>query len=243
MSKIKISKSFIHNFLIPVANVVDKATLTIKDGRISTVAASKSTGIILSISQDIDTDIDEMDIGIGNIKKFKIYLDTVTDLDNSDELIVNNNTIKYKSDKYRFTFHLLDSSITGKAKISKDLITNWSVDNSFVVSHESIREIIRIKAANKEADKVYFKFVEDGVYADVTDYAITNMDTTGYKIADSFVGNPNATGCPVSFDIIKCLSYHKNTPFKFKYTNRGGFLIQSIIDDTLISYVISEIKN
>jgi hypothetical protein len=240
---IKITDSFQKDFLSPISYVTDKVILKIKDGKMSVSTHTPDSVIIMHTTINIDSNLEEERINIGNIKKLKNHIDNATDLQDSDELIVESNKLRYKSNKWRFSLHLMEDGILPDSRMDVDKIAGFEASTTFDLSYASVREIIKLKSANSDAEKVYFKFTDEGVHADVTDYAISNIDESGVKIADSFVGDQNTLGCPVVFELIKLLSQHKGMDFIVKYNSRGAFLFQYATPDVTISYVISEVKN
>lgn len=243
---IRVDDKFIKSFLIPIENVADKALLKIKDGRISSSVVAPETSIIFYAETDIDTSVnDELMLAIANVRKLRTHLELATDLSDNDELELDGNLLKYKSKKWRFVLHLLDESIllSSSKIISKKAIDEFEHSHSFVIQPDIIKEIVRMKSANKEAEKVYFRFEDDGIYADLTDHSKPNMDLSGIKITDKYTGDTKQMGCPILFDMIRVLSRYKDIPFKVKYADRGVFMFQSIYNKVSINYIISENTN
>jgi len=244
MPFIKIDENFVPDFLTPLANIAEKVVLTVEDGKINATANSSDGTILLHIEKDMDYTLDdETNINIGDVVKFKNHVINATDLSDSDEIVLDANKLKYKSKKWRFTLHMFEDGILQKNTIPVSMIANFEYTTKFTLTSESIREIIKLKASNKEVDKVYFKFIDGNVYADVTDYSLDNMDVSGVMVAEDFDGETNMSGCPVDFELIKILSQNRKKDFVVKHAKRGVFLLQSVVNNCSISYILPELKN
>lgn len=255
MSKnyLKIDEAFNKMFLTPIGQIVERAVLTIGDGKIYSQCISRDIGVGVYIERDIETDLEVgYNINLGDVLKLRNHIQNATDLEDSADLIINKNTIKYKSTKWRFTIHLFDDGIITKNKSDVNKILQYPYTTKFNLSYQAIREILKLKAANKEAEKVYFSYTEDGVYADVTDYTQANMDKSGMLICDEFEGDENIIGCPLTFEVIALLSKNVGADYVVKHTGNqtggnpaqeGVFMLQTVVDGCSINYVASEIKN
>jgi hypothetical protein len=216
--------------------------LSIEGGKISSTVVSPESSIILHIETTIDTSIEEAEIGVSSVRKLRTHLDIGTDLSRSDELVLEGNKLKYDSGNWRFSLHLLDSSILIGPPFSKEKIKYFDYTHAFILDSETVKKIVKLRSANKEAEKVYFIFDEDGVYADITDHSTPNMDVSGLKITDKYEGDPKKIGCPILFDLIRAISRYKDIPFKVKY-NGSHFIFQTIYNKVSINYIIAENTN
>lgn len=230
------------DFLSPIESISSKVLLSINNDKISTIAVSPETGVILAIESDVESNMDGQKFAFADIRKFNTHLKKCTDLEDNNQIIIDANKVKYNSSKWRFTLTLLDESILGTPPFTRDKIDGFEIENSFVLRQDVIKELISLKAANKEAPKVYFKFLDDGVYADLTDYSISNTDVSGMKVCEKYTGGKNAVGCPVVFNVVQHLAKHKDTPFKVKY-NGKAFMFQTVKNGVSINYIISETTN
>lgn len=239
---IRIDERFIKSFLVPLENISEKALLSIEDGKISSTVVSPESGIILYAETNIDTNIEEAEIGVSSVRKIRTHLEIGTDLSKSDELVLDGNKLKYDSGNWRFSLHLLDVSILTGPPFSKEKIKHFDYSHSFILNNDVVKKIVKLRSANKEAEKVYFIFDEDGVYADLTDHSTPNMDVSGLKICDKYEGDSKKIGCPILFDLIRAISRYKDVPFKVKY-NGSHFIFQTIYNKVSISYIIAENTN
>ena len=213
MKYLTITQALITNFLHPLSIVVEKGIVSVLDDKITTCSRTPDNKIICHMSMDIDSNIGNHDFTIGNIARFKNLLDKATDLEENTKLEIKSNLVSYKSTRYRFKYHMLGDDIITRSHINMDNIKNFEILKSFVMSYEDIREIVKLKTLNQTADKVYFNFTETGVYATVTDKTIPNIDEATVLIADEFTGDVSILPSPISYDMIKILSQHRNTPF------------------------------
>jgi len=244
MNYLHIDKNFIKNFLNPISNVSEKGIINVDKNKVSSSVATPDGMIILYIINELHTESSTFNLNIGDISKLKNLLDGATDLDENNKIEISDTLLKYKSKKWRFKYHLLDDGIIKPISINVQKIKDFQANTSFELSMKSILEIVKLRALNKESDKIYFRFQEEvGVTATVTDYSITNTDEMSVLVTDTYEGDSNILGCPVYFEMIKILSQHRNIEkFRVKY-NGNAFLFQAIHENVMLNYIVSEIKN
>jgi hypothetical protein len=241
---IKITDEFITTFLSPIANVMDRAPFHIDDGKI-TVNLMNSNGDVafgLCFTMDIDTDITDTTINISDLTKFKNLLTKATELDSNDKLELDNNVLKYKSDKWRWKYYLFDGSLLQKTrKLKQEQLDNFNASVSFVIKPEVLMDIVKIKALHKNnSDKVYFKFTDDSISACITDYTSANTDELGVTVSDKFESDGELDQAILKFDLIKILSQHRGVPFKVKISKQA-IVFQTIWDGVKISYMSAQL--
>jgi hypothetical protein len=245
MLYLKITPQFIQNFLTPLANITDKVSLYIKDGKVTTCGMGGEGMVAYRYISEIDTNIEDELICISDLVRFKNLLNGSIDFDDNDKLEYVNNMLKYKSSRYKFKYYLMDSDIMGDSmSFSEDSIKNFQEEKSFIIKQEDLKSIIRTKSLHKIADisKVYFKFESDGVKVAITDHSIPNVDEIELFITDKYNGDEMQTPLPVTFDLIKFMAQHRGLPFKIKYSG-GKFLILTKTDEVNIAYVTSLLQN
>lgn len=244
MAYLKIDESLIKSVFTPLSFVAEKVVISIKDSKITTCTTTPDGMIILHLIKQVETDLDDVNFNIVDVKRLKNLLESATDLEDNDQLVLKGNVLQYKSKKWRFKHHLLDDGILKSMQINSKKIKEFGNKTSFTLTKENLKEIVKLKSLNPTCEKVYFKFTkDDGVVAVVTDYVITNSDEMSVEVCKDFDGEENSMGCPVYFEMIKILSQNRNVDeYKVKY-NGGAFLIQAVSDGVLLSYIVSEIKN
>jgi len=241
---IKLSRPFIENFLSPLSNVVDKAPFLIKDSKISTCCKNSSGEISVNFSMSIDTDIDDVTINVPDMVKFKNLLDRGTVLDDSDELVVHKNKLSYKSAKWRFNYHLLDSGLMKYMNLKSDVIDNFDSSLTFNLRPEVLSDIVKLKTFHKnKVEKVYIKLVDGAIYACLTDETIMNTDELSVLVTDNYdlCNKDNISNMIIKYDVIKILSQHRGVPFKIK-CSETAFLIQTIWNDVTITYITAKLR-
>jgi hypothetical protein len=241
-SYIKVTESFIKTFLTPLSNVVDKAPFLIKDSTISTCCKSPNGELTVSFSTPIDTNVDDKTINIPDIVKFKNLLDRSTILEDNDKLVINNNKLSYTSSKWRFKYHLLDSSLMKFKKLKSDVIDNFQTKLSFILEPQVLIDIVKLKSFHKnKVEKVYFKIIDGKIYACLTDETIASTDELSVMVRDKYELNGETTENVIKFDIIKLLSQHRGVPFKIKCSDHA-VLVQTKWDNVDIKYITSKLR-
>ena len=240
---IKITEPFIKNFLTPLANVVDKAPFFIKDSKISVCCKNPNGELTVSFSMPIETNIDNETINIPDIPKFKNLLDRSTILDDSDKLYIKNNKVSYTSSKWRFKYHLLDSSLMKHRELKSNVVDNFQSKLSFILEPQVLNDIVKLKSFHKnKVEKVYFKIDDDKIYACLTDETIASTDELSVLVRDKYqIDGQVLTENVIKFDIIKVLSQHRGVPFKIKCSDRA-ILVQSKWDDVDIKYLTAKLR-
>ena len=113
---LKNKKDFVTNFLGPVSNLNDMCVLHINDNKvICTVAAADST-IVSKAEIEVETDLENTKLNIPDIKKFIRVLDIIPD--EKISLKINENSLSYNNNGYKFKYHLLDDGIIKQPNIN-----------------------------------------------------------------------------------------------------------------------------
>lgn len=238
---IKITDTFIQSFLKPLSIAFQKAVLKIEDGKLLFSAFNDNDSIGFRYKMDIDTNIDEKKICIGNLSKFKNLLEKATDLNDSDEIIISNNCLRYTSTKWRFKHFLLDEDLFKVRNFNEKIIDHYNDKVSFIIPSQSILDIFQLRAFhNSDVDKVYIKKVDDNIYAFVTDYQRTNTDEMGVMITEKYEWDDTIDRILVPFEMFKVLKNHKKIPFKLK-SDGNSVLARTVDDGVDIVYIVSQL--
>ncbi len=240
---IKLTKPFIENFLSPLSNVVDKAPFLIKDSKISTCCKNPSGEVSVNFSMDIETDVDDVTINVPDMVKFKNLLERGTVLADSDRLNIHKNKLSYKSTKWRFNYHLLDSGLMKNMNLKPDIISNFDSSLTFNLKSDVLSDIVKLKTFHKnKVEKVYIKLIDDAIYACLTDETIMNTDELSVFVTDRYnlYDEDKLSNMIIKYDVIKILSQHRGVPFKIK-CSEGAFLIQTIWNGVTITYITAKL--
>lgn len=241
---IKLTKPFIDNFLSPLSNVVDKAPFLIKDSKITTCCKTPSGEVSVNFTMDIDTDVDDITINVPDMVKFKNLLDRSTVLDDSDKLMIHKNKVSYKSTKWRFNYHLLDSSLMKNMNLKPDVIENFDSSLTFILKPDVLSDIVKLKTFHKnKVEKVYIKIIDGSIYACLTDETIINTDELSVLVTDKYdlQDEDKLSNMVIKYDLIKILSQHRGVPFKIKCSEQA-FLIQTIWNGVTITYITAKLR-
>ena len=238
---ITISDTFIQSFLKPLSVIFDKGALKIENGNLLFSAFNGNDSIGFRYKMEIDSNVDDRTICVGNLSKFKNLLEKATDLEENDKLIISNNCLKYSSSKWRFKHFLLDESLATVRNFNENIIKDYDEKVSFLLNPEAILDVFQLKAFHtSDVDKVYIKNVDGKLFAFVTDYQKTNTDDMGVLLTEKFEWDNTVDRILIPFEMFKVLKNHKKVPFKLK-SDGNSVLARTIDDGVDIVYIVSQL--
>ena len=138
--KIKSKKDFIGNVLGPISNLNDKTIIKIEKDKLSSLTTSSDATLVLYSETKTEAEADR-NINIPDIKKFIRVLECV-DGDEMD-LDITSNNVKYASDNFKFTYHLLDDGIIKLPAINVKKINELKFDVTFKVLENKLSSLFK----------------------------------------------------------------------------------------------------
>lgn len=242
-------KDFLENILVPVSYISQNSNIKITDKSIFSLVSNEMFAFYCK--SDIDTNYKSFDgtplnLSIRGVTKFKKLISCIPE--DSFSLGIKSNHLKYESDNIRFKYYLLDDGIIKDPPINVDKINEIDCDYEFIISLSKIKELLQLNSAISLKDgndlKVYFKFTENGVYAELTDKAMDNSDSVDILISKEYTGNTNKIGIPIVFELLKYLNYVKCSMFKVKYSSdKKVFIFTGERDKYICHCLTSSLKN
>jgi len=239
--KIESKKDFITNVLGPISNLNDKTVIKVEKNKISSITASNDATLVLHSETDVVCD-SEKNINIPDIKKFVRVLECV-DNDIID-LEVNSNNIKYSSDNYKFTFHLLEDGIIKIPSINIKKVNELKFDITFKVNELRLNNLLRGASFTTETNKLYI-FTENGkVYGELGDKTRHNSDNFQCVLSDMFEGIPLNKTIPVNFETFRLINFNKCQDIEFKINCTLGVIKVTLVrNKTKLTYIVSALIN
>jgi len=238
----KLTDAIINNFISPIAYISDKVPFQIENDTLKacffTINDDKRIGV--SFSSPIETNIKSASINIMDAKRFRSLLKMATELNSSDELIYDQNILKYRSKNFRFKIYLVDDTIL--SSMTKNINTKKLDSNlSFILKAEDISNLLKIKALQKDkSDKVYFDISGGNVNACITDNQQQNTDEIGIFITDTVVTDNKISSFIIDVDFIKVLSHHKGIDFKLTSTDSYCYA-EATVEGVELKYLIGHL--
>lgn len=198
-------KNFIEKFLVPLNKLNENIILRVGSDKISSTVSTNDGVLILHCVYNIETDIEEScNLNIPNISKLIKVLQCIESDD--IELIYEDNTIRYKSDKIKFKYHLLEDGILTAPSISIEKVKKLNFDTTTAISYNNILNILKGSTFTTDTNKIYF-FTKDGaVHGELTDRQKHNVDSYTQLITSTYTGSEISDPLPLDFEVIRLIS-------------------------------------
>jgi hypothetical protein len=241
--KIKNKKDFVTNFLGPVSNLNDMCVLKINDNKINCIIAAADSTIVCNASFDIEIDVDDsLTLNIPDIKKFVRVLDIIPN--DNIELKLNENSISYNKDGYRFKYHLLDDGIIKQPNINVNKINNLNFDATFSVRENNLNTIFKGSSFTTETSKLYIYSENNNIVGELGDRTRHNTDNFVCTICDSVESGSITTPLALNFESFRLISFNNSREVRFRVNQDMGVITCDLRKgNTALIYVISALIN
>ena len=239
--KIESKKDFVANVLGPISNLNDKTVIKVEKNKISSITASNDATLVLYSETDVGCDF-EKNINIPDIKKFVRVLECV-ECDTVD-LDINSNNIKYVSDNYKFTFHLLEDGIIKLPSINIKKVNDLKFDTTFKVNESRLSSLYKGASFTTETNKLYI-FAENGkIFGELGDKTRQNSDNFQCVLSDTFEGSALTKTIPINFETFRLINFNKCQDIEFKINSGLGVIkITLVRSKTKLTYIVSALIN
>jgi hypothetical protein len=248
MKRIKLNKANItDNLLTPISNISISANIKITSDGITTLVATDDDTIGFYCELDIDNskyieDDETIQLAIKDVSKLKRLFKCIPEDDFDVDIEVNH--LKYSSPTVRFKYFFLEDGVIKDPPINVKTIDSFKADYSFVLSKQKIDEIDRMSSVVDDPQKVYIKFLSNGVYAETTDKTLENVNSVDVLVTEDYDGAENPIGFPIQYSLIKILKYSRCDMFKVKYCyERKAFIFSGERDKYTCKYMTLSLKN
>jgi len=239
--KIKNKISFIKNFLSPICKVSDSAVLEIENGFIKALVCTSDNSIIFHNTHEIESSSEELIVlNCSDLKKLIRALDTIV---SKNEIIftLEENNISYNDSKIKFKYHLLENDIIKKPKISLKKLESMDTLSSFIITKDSLKELVRGSVFSSDSNKFYLNSENGGVFAELTDKTRNNIDTITLQLSDSFDGN-SFEALPLNFEIFRIMEIGDSNDINVKINTKLGIVLFEIYNNyNKMLYIMSSL--
>ena len=241
--KIKNKKDFVTNFLGPVSNLNDMCVLKINDSKVNCIIAAADSTIVCNASFDIEIDIDDpITLNIPDIKKFVRVLDIIPN--ENIELKLNENSISYNKDGYRFKYHLLDDGIIKQPNINVNKINNLTFDATFSVRENNLNTIFKGSSFTTETSKLYIYSENSNIVGELGDRNRHNTDNFVCTICDNVESGSITTPLALNFESFRLISFNNSREVRFRVNQDMGVITCNFLKgNTELIYIISALIN
>ena len=239
--KIKSKKDFIGNVLGPISNLNDKTIIKIEKDKLSSLTTSSDATLVLYSETKTEAEADR-NINIPDIKKFIRVLECV-DGDEMD-LDITSNNVKYASDNFKFTYHLLDDGIIKLPAINVKKINELKFDVTFKVLENKLSSLFKVSTFTTETKELYIYFENNKICGELGDKGRHNTDSFQCVLADSFEGTALTKTIPINFDTFRLINFNKCQDIEFSINISFG-VIKVVLnkDNTKLTYIVSALIN
>jgi hypothetical protein len=234
---------FISRFLSPVSKIGGSAVFNITENGISTLLSAADNTVILYAKYKGDVDVQEnVSVNLPDLSRLIRVLQCIED--DSIDLDIQDNNIKYKSSHMRFTYHLLEDGIIAPPSISVDKIKKIQYDTSFTVPYNSIINLIKGSAFTVNINKVYISTKDGNVCAEINDKQSHNVDNISLKLCDGYKGLSIDTPLPISFETIRILAGTRCDDIEILVNSKLNVMMFKINNGNIeITYIVSGLVN
>lgn len=234
---------FIEKFLVPLNKLNENLILRVSKNKISSTVSTNDGVLILHCTYDIESKIDDtFNLNIPNVSKL---IKVLSCIDSDDiELECQDNTIRYKSDKIKFKYHLLEEGILTAPSISIDKVKKLEFDTTATVTYDAISNILKGSTFTTDTNKIYF-FTKDGsVHGELTDRQKHNVDSYTQLITSSYKGADIVESLPLDFEVIRLISTIRFSEVDMHIAQSNNVFMFNINQDcSKLTYIASGFTN
>lgn len=243
--KIEALKSFTNGYLTSISKLVDSCVLSFEKNTAFCVCSNNDNTVVYytSTSQKNNFINDNLvTINVPDVKKLiKIFSCIEED---SQELILENNNISFKSNYFKFKYHLLEDGIIIVPRINVKKIFSLEFSTNFNIKKIDLQNILKASTIALDISKLYLYTENSNVFCDFTDNNRHNVDSIAIKISDEFIGDKINQPVAVNFEIVRLISSSKSNSLNVKFnSNLGVFLFDLEESGYSGKYVVSALVN
>lgn len=237
-------KDFVSNFLGSISSINESCVLKISTNSIETILASSDSTLVVHGKTKATADGNK-NINIPDIKKFVRVLDCIDLSDETPlEFNVTNNSIKYSSENYKFTYHLLEDGIIKAPSLNIDRVNELKFDTVFTVTESDLGNLLRGSSFTTNTNKLYVFCENNMIYGELGDKTRHNSDNFQCILSRTYTGQPLSKSIPINFDTFRLLNFNKCKELQVCVSMSFGVLKISVSKgDTNLIYVISALIN
>lgn len=234
--KITIDSSILNTKILkPLGRIVDDCVLTITDSKIESIASVASGSIIIYVTYDVETDIeDDVNLNIKDISKLTSVLNCI----NSQmiDMTITPNNINYKTDSFKFKFHLTEDGVITVPKLKKEKLNNIETNTTTILDAVIFNDILKASSFIKSDDvKLYFYTQNNengsGLYCDITNKTIMNSDIISIKLSDEYEGDDIQKELICDVERIRQMNITRDSNITLSFNTDRGFTIFDLNDD------------
>jgi hypothetical protein len=232
-------ESFVQKFLLPISKLADNISIVPNDEGLYAVCSSQDGSIVLlaSLKTDVNTK-GVIKINLPDIKKFVRLLECIDD--DTLNLVLEDNHIKYNTPGFKFNYFLLEDSYMQRCPVNPDKIKQLQYDSYFTLTNSKFSEILKGSSIATDTDKLYFYTKNDCVYAELNDFERQNINNITYLVTENYTGEPIKNTLPLNLENVRMLAGLRAENISVKINNTLKVTLFEIEDETVsIKFIIS----
>lgn len=243
--KIENLKNFTNGYLSNIAKLTESCVLSFEKNIASCIASNNDNTVIYyaKIEQKNNFINDNLvKINVPDIKKLiKIFTCVEEDTQSFD---LENNNISFKSNYFKFKYHLLEDGIVVVPKININKIFSLEFSTIFKIGKTELQNIIKASTIALDVTKLYIYCEDNNIFCDFTDNSRHNVDSIAVKVSDSFTGEKITLPVAVNFEIVRLVSSTKSNALNIKYNSTLGVFLFDLEESGYTGkYVVSALVN
>ena len=178
----KIAKENILQFLEAIQKVNDSFILDIEDDNSASVIAmtADETCFLYGVTSMLDGS--EATLNIPDAKKLVRAIKFINE--DTFDLKLTSNALKYASKETRFTYHLYDENFLKRPKIKPEKIKAFDFDVNLELKKDDIRKLVKNASFVDQANKLYLYTENGNLYGEITDKQRANTDDVSIIIVE-----------------------------------------------------------
>jgi len=243
--KIENLKNFTNGYLSSIAKIVDSCVLSFEKNNAFCVASNNDNTVVYyaSTAQKHNFINDKLvTLNIPDVKKL-IKIFTCIEED-TQTFVVENNNISFKSNYFKFKFHLSEDGIIVVPKININKIFALEFSTNFSIKKLDLQNIIKASSIALDVTKLYIYTEEESVFCDFTDNNRHNVDSIAIKISNEFNGEKLKQPVAINFEIVRLVSSSKSNSLNVKFNSQLGVFLFDLEESGYNGkYVVSALVN
>lgn len=242
--KIENLKSFTNGFLSSISRLSDSCVISFEKNIATCLSSNNDNTVIYysNVEQKNNFINDNLvKINIPDIKKLIKIFSCIEDT--ACEFNLENN-ISFKSNYFKFKYHLLEDGIIIVPKININKIFSLNFTTTFKIEKNDLQNILKASTIALDISKLYLYSEESSVFCDFTDNSRHNVDSIAIKVSNNFEGEKITQPVAINFEIIRLISASKSSSLNIKYNNSLGVFLFDLEElGHTGKYVVSALVN
>lgn len=242
MIQIPLDKELIiRDFLQPIGRLSEECSINLTNDQIYTLTSDSTDSIILYCKILTTTGLENpLTINLKDVKKLTRVFECISKPIIDIKIDEQQSVLKYNSPEIRFKLHLVQDNVIRKSKVSLEKLLQLKFDTEFDVEGNKFQEVLKGGQFSPDTNKVYFSQDGDKIYCEITDKAVSDLDSITYEVASNIEGEHLNKPTPINIEALRIINQVKRDTITVKFNKQFGFFGFSLKDNNSeMLYVVS----